>query len=85
MLTDILLLQSPFIVFQKPMQMLTSLWLFGWNHCVYERALIIYVPENPQMSRPIRNRKILMPPKMAGFKPFGMPLCDIGCIKLQKR
>jgi predicted DNA-binding protein (UPF0251 family) len=23
-----------------------------------------------------------MPPKMAGFKPFGMPLCDIGCIKL---
>jgi uncharacterized protein len=35
------------------------------------------------MSRPIRNRKILNPPKMAGFKPFGMPLSELGSVKLQ--
>lgn len=35
------------------------------------------------MPRPIRNRKILVPPTMAGFKPFGMPLCNIGSVKLQ--
>jgi uncharacterized protein len=35
------------------------------------------------MSRPIRSRKILVPPKMTGFKPFGMPLCDGDVVKLQ--
>jgi uncharacterized protein len=35
------------------------------------------------MPRPIRNRKILNPPIMAGFKPFGMPLCEIEAVKLQ--
>jgi len=34
------------------------------------------------MPRPIRNRKILNPPKMAGFKPFGMPLCELEVVKL---
>jgi uncharacterized protein len=34
------------------------------------------------MPRPVRNRKICDPPKMAGFKPFGMPLCEIKSIKL---
>ncbi len=27
------------------------------------------------MARPKKSRKILNPPKMKGFKPFGMPLC----------
>ena len=35
------------------------------------------------MARPIRNRKILNPPKMAGFKPFGMPLCELDVVKVQ--
>ncbi len=35
------------------------------------------------MPRPIRNRKIHNPPKMAGFTPFGMPLCELEVIKLQ--
>lgn len=35
------------------------------------------------MPRPIRNRKILNPPKMAGFKPFGMPLSELKTVKLQ--
>ena len=35
------------------------------------------------MSRPFRNRKICNPPKMAGFKPFGMPMCEIKSVKLQ--
>ena len=35
------------------------------------------------MPRPIRNRKILNPPKMAGFKPFGMPLSELESVKLQ--
>ena len=35
------------------------------------------------MARLIRNRKILNPPKMAGFKPFGMPLCELDVVKLQ--
>ena len=35
------------------------------------------------MPRPFRNRKILTPPKMAGFKPFGIPLSEIGCVNLQ--
>ena len=33
------------------------------------------------MARPTRNRKVLNPPRMAGFKPFGMPLCEL---KIQK-
>ena len=33
--------------------------------------------------RPTRNRKILNPPKMAGFKPFGMPLNKLEVVKLQ--
>jgi predicted DNA-binding protein (UPF0251 family) len=35
------------------------------------------------MPRPFRNRKICNPPKMSGFKPFGMPLSEIKSIKLQ--
>jgi len=35
------------------------------------------------MSRPFRSRKICNPPKMTGFKPFGMPLCEKKSIKLQ--
>jgi len=27
------------------------------------------------MARPQKSRKVLNPPKMKGFKPFGMPLC----------
>ena len=34
------------------------------------------------MPRPIRNRKVCNPPKMNGFKPFGMPLCEIKSLKL---
>ena len=34
------------------------------------------------MPRPFRNRKICNPPKMAGFRPFGMPLCEINSVKL---
>jgi uncharacterized protein len=35
------------------------------------------------MPRPFRNRKICYPPPMAGFKPFGMPLCELAVIKMQ--
>jgi predicted DNA-binding protein (UPF0251 family) len=35
------------------------------------------------MPRPVRNRKINNPPVMAGFRPFGMPLCDIEVVKFQ--
>ncbi len=35
------------------------------------------------MPRPVRNRKICNPPKMNGFKPFGMPLCKAKSIELQ--
>ncbi len=35
------------------------------------------------MPRPIRNRKILDPPQMAGFRPFGMPSTDLDAVKLQ--
>ena len=35
------------------------------------------------MSRPVNNRKICAPPKMAGFKPFGMPICEAKSVKLQ--
>jgi predicted DNA-binding protein (UPF0251 family) len=34
------------------------------------------------MARPIRNRKVLNPPRMAGFKPFGMPLSELKVLKL---
>ncbi len=29
------------------------------------------------MARPLKSRKILNPPKMIGFKPYGMPMCKI--------
>lgn len=35
------------------------------------------------MSRPSRNRKLNDPPKMNGFKPFGMPMCKTKPIRLQ--
>ncbi len=35
------------------------------------------------MARPVRSRKILNPPKMAGFRPFGMPLSELSSVKLQ--
>lgn len=35
-----------------------------------------------RMPRPIRNRRIINPPKMAGFKPYGIPLCESKSIKL---
>lgn len=34
------------------------------------------------MPRPQRNRFVCNPPKMNGFKPFGMPLCKAKFIKL---
>lgn len=34
------------------------------------------------MPRPTRNRKVFNPPKMAGFKPFGMPLCKLNAVKM---
>lgn len=34
------------------------------------------------MSRPIRNRRICNPPPMAGFRPYGIYLCEIESIKL---
>jgi uncharacterized protein len=34
------------------------------------------------MPRPVRNRKLHVPPVMAGFKPFGMPLCELKSVKL---
>ena len=35
------------------------------------------------MARPQKSRKICNPPKMKGFKPFGMPLCKIEKITLK--
>lgn len=35
------------------------------------------------MARPLKSRKICIPPKMKGFKPFGMPSCEIDAIKLK--
>jgi uncharacterized protein len=35
------------------------------------------------MSRPVRNRRICNPPRMAGFRPFGMPIYELESIKLQ--
>lgn len=34
------------------------------------------------MPRPYRSRKLSNPPKMAGFKPFGMPLNELKSVKL---
>ena len=34
------------------------------------------------MPRPIINRKVINPPKMSGFKPFGMPLCELEILQL---
>jgi len=35
------------------------------------------------MARPHKSRKISNPPKMKGFKPYGMPLCKIELIILK--
>jgi uncharacterized protein len=35
------------------------------------------------MPRPFRNRRICNPPKMNGFKPFGMTFCESKSIKMQ--
>jgi predicted DNA-binding protein (UPF0251 family) len=35
------------------------------------------------MPRPTRNRKIVDPPKMSGFRPFGMPLNELEAVELQ--
>ena len=34
------------------------------------------------MARPQKNRRICLPPKMKGFKPYGIPLCKIETINL---
>ncbi|MEI7828642.1 MAG: DUF134 domain-containing protein [Prolixibacteraceae bacterium] len=34
------------------------------------------------MPRPTINRKVVNPPQMAGFKPFGMPLCKLKILEL---
>lgn len=34
------------------------------------------------MPRPEKNRKILQPPKMKGFKPYGIPRCKISSVQL---
>ncbi len=35
------------------------------------------------MARPKKSRKVLTPPKMKGYKPFGLPLCEIEMVKLK--
>ena len=35
------------------------------------------------MSRPQKNRRVCNPPKMTGFKPFGMPVCEIEQVTLK--
>jgi predicted DNA-binding protein (UPF0251 family) len=35
------------------------------------------------MARPLKSRKISNPPKMKGFKPYGMPLCKIELVILK--
>jgi uncharacterized protein len=35
------------------------------------------------MPRPFLSRKLNNPPKMAGFKPFGMPIYELESVKLQ--
>ncbi len=39
--------------------------------------------KNIRMARPVRNRKICSPPVMKGFKPFGLPLCELKKVVLQ--
>jgi len=34
------------------------------------------------MARPQKNRKICNPPKMKGFKPYGLPMCKVESLKL---
>ena len=34
------------------------------------------------MARPQKSRKVCNPPKMTGFKPYGIPLCTLDSIKL---
>ena len=34
------------------------------------------------MARPQKNRKICKPPKMKGFKPYGLPMCKVEDLKL---
>ena len=38
------------------------------------------------MSRPEKNRKVCNPPKMLGFKPYGIPLCKLEtvCLKFEE-
>ena len=50
---------------------------------VYERRFIIFAENIFTMPRPVINRKVFDPPKMNGFKPFGMPMCKSGSVKLQ--
>ncbi len=35
------------------------------------------------MARPRKSRKVVTPPRMKGYKPFGLPLCEIETIKLR--
>jgi uncharacterized protein len=35
------------------------------------------------MSRPQKNRKVSMPPKMVGFRPFGIPMSKMEPVKLK--
>ena len=35
------------------------------------------------MTRPFKSRKICIPPRMNGFKPFGMPFCENESVNLQ--
>jgi len=35
------------------------------------------------MARPQKNRKVCNPPKMQGFKPYGIPLCKTESIRLK--
>ena len=35
------------------------------------------------MPRPTINRRVVNPPQMSGFKPFGMPLCELKILELQ--
>ena len=35
------------------------------------------------MPRPFKSRKICIPPRMNGFKPFGMPFCENESVNLQ--
>ena len=56
---------------------------------LYERAFIIFVLfesnnkfKTLEMARPEKNRTILQPPLMKGFKPFGIPRCKLEALKL---